>query len=751
MAKDLRIKLKIDSDTGELIVTQREFGKLSKAIDKTSEVSKAFNQTLKNMAGYALGFFTIKEAFDAIKLGFKSLLETSSQFEKYGSTLETIEGSSKKAKESLSWIQDFAKNTPYELDQVTEAFVQMRAYGLTPTDGSLKSLGDAASAMNKPIMQAVEAMADAMTGENERLKEFGIRASTQGDEIAYNWTDSSGKAKHIIIKNNSEIIQSTLEAIFNSKYQDAMQNQMKTYDGMISNLKDQWTQFKKDFMDAGLFAWIKAFIKTFTESFIKSFSLVDGEQEKFTSNMIDGFNTTIDAVGFLYRAFLGLKTVFNVVYLGWLGFRTLILSSLQSMTELINGLIDSYNSVVGKNVTFKGKALTVDVLPDFKAELDYVGEEVKKTYAQMGEDFDKSVANPEKFENFKTNLLNNYKDIKSETDKIVESIKAPVPGAVDGQFQFGSGGTKKTEEEKAAEKEKKRLEAETKRALKEESKAINEAYEDRRRMQEQFTSDYMYSQLTQSQYQIYELNNQYADYAKYIDDKVALDKWYESEKKEILKNRAEDEKNWLDGVNEAFDDYIEHAGNSYRQMNNLFSNALYGMEDFLVDFIKTGKASFSDFINSIAEDFIRMMVQINITKPLATAASSINWGSMFSGFAFANGGIMTNQGAVPLKAYANGGVASTPQLALFGEGRMPEAYVPLPDGRTIPVTMKGGNSGTNIVLNIENKTGQSIDASQISQMTKVDSEGKKTEIISIVMDAYNRNTMQLRDLLKGGR
>lgn len=60
---------------------------------------------------------------------------------------------------------------------------------------------------------------------------------------------------------------------------------------------------------------------------------------------------------------------------------------------------------------------------------------------------------------------------------------------------------------------------------------------------------------------------------------------------------------------------------------------------------------------------------------------------------FANGGIMTNAGPLPLNKYANGGIASSPQLALFGEGSMNEAYVPLPDGRSIPVTMTGGDSG----------------------------------------------------------
>jgi hypothetical protein len=55
---------------------------------------------------------------------------------------------------------------------------------------------------------------------------------------------------------------------------------------------------------------------------------------------------------------------------------------------------------------------------------------------------------------------------------------------------------------------------------------------------------------------------------------------------------------------------------------------------------------------------------------------------------FAKGGVMTAHGALDLHRYASGGIATSPQLALFGEGRMPEAYVPLPDGRSIPVTVK---------------------------------------------------------------
>lgn len=55
--------------------------------------------------------------------------------------------------------------------------------------------------------------------------------------------------------------------------------------------------------------------------------------------------------------------------------------------------------------------------------------------------------------------------------------------------------------------------------------------------------------------------------------------------------------------------------------------------------------------------------------------------------AFASGGVMTGRGVMPLRRYAEGGVATTPHVALFGEGSKPEAFIPLQDGMSVPVTM----------------------------------------------------------------
>ncbi|EPZ1762124.1 tape measure protein [Escherichia coli] len=83
---------------------------------------------------------------------------------------------------------------------------------------------------------------------------------------------------------------------------------------------------------------------------------------------------------------------------------------------------------------------------------------------------------------------------------------------------------------------------------------------------------------------------------------------------------------------------------------------------------------------------------------------------------FANGGIFGKDGVIPLRAYQKGGIANSPQLALFGEGSMNEAYVPLPDGRTIPVTLSAdGMSGGGNVL------------SPVSIEINVHSDGSTTE------------------------
>jgi phage-related minor tail protein len=75
--------------------------------------------------------------------------------------------------------------------------------------------------------------------------------------------------------------------------------------------------------------------------------------------------------------------------------------------------------------------------------------------------------------------------------------------------------------------------------------------------------------------------------------------------------------------------------------------------------------------------------------------------------AAANGAVWTGG----FQAFANGGIVTGPTLGLVGEGRYNEAVIPLPDGKSVPVQLSGGDGGnqinSNITVNVSNGQAQS--------------------------------------------
>ncbi|QGA56159.1 tape measure protein [Brucella sp. 2280] len=217
----------------------------------------------KTFRGIALAAGVAAASFGASALAATQLVSTASQFEKFQTMLETTEGSSEKAKAAMAWVTDFAATTPYELDETMNAFVRLRAYGLDPTNGLLKSLGNAAASMNKPIMDAVEMMSDAATAQNERLREFGIIGSTDNKtgEITYTYTLNGEKKTKTAMKDDPIGIQNVIQSIFDERFPGAMDKLSRTWDGMVANLSDLWKQFELAIMSAGLFDWMKGKLK----------------------------------------------------------------------------------------------------------------------------------------------------------------------------------------------------------------------------------------------------------------------------------------------------------------------------------------------------------------------------------------------------------------------------------------------------------------------------------------------------------
>lgn len=200
----------------------------------------------------------------------------------------------------------------------------------------------------------------------------------------------------------------------------------------------------------------------------------------------------------------------------------------------------------------------------------------------------------------------------------------------------------------------------------------------------------------------------------------------------------------------AWSDFSRTIDDMSTQVDEQLVAALDGAMDGFVDSMWDASASFSETIDNMLVDIGKFITKLLIAQSIQKGMGmlmSADWGSSGAGAAtsaqgtsvtgmsavssFANGGIMTELGSAPLRKYANGGVATSPQIALFGEGSQNEAYVPLPDGRTIPVTMMNEN-GSAPVVNVINQTGTQAEVEHTSSF-----DGERW-VTDVVMKAASR-------------
>ncbi|NWA81601.1 phage tail tape measure protein [Pseudomonas sp. D2002] len=124
---------------------------------------------------------------------------------------------------------------------------------------------------------------------------------------------------------------------------------------------------------------------------------------------------------------------------------------------------------------------------------------------------------------------------------------------------------------------------------------------------------------------------------------------------------------WTKGATAAWDNYLDSARNIAGQTKSLFGNAFSSMEDAVVNFAVTGKASFSDFAKSILADMARIATRqasSALLSSLVGSAASYLGGSAAGGNGLAAGS--AGAGSSNLGASAGGYSGSYFPQALGG-------------------------------------------------------------------------------------
>jgi hypothetical protein len=250
---------------------------------------------------------------------------------------------------------------------------------------------------------------------------------------------------------------------------------------------------------------------------------------------------------------------------------------------------------------------------------------------------------------------------------------------------------------------------------------------------------------TEKGYKIYQLNEWYNEAMKIYDkagkDTTFLVAAYAAQKAAILKEEAEKESDFMKSVTE------EAAKSMQSTISDFFFTAVNGdMKDF--------EALWKSFANTLvriwSDAMSKMVIKLlGLQKLLEGEKSDEGLGGLLSGLLggaakwgaglFGGGGGAGDMGSaggdilglgglwmgkggifpgefMPIQHFAAGGIARRPTIGMIGENRKPEAVIPLPDGRSVPVQFTGGGNSEERPVTIININ--AVDAQSFAELCK---------------------------------
>jgi hypothetical protein len=312
-----KLVLRLEADAENLRRTLRE---VRAQFDNTTKgAAKSTEQLNTSLTKTATMVGALKGALAALGLTVvgANVVRVSAEFESLNASLETVTGSAEAAVNVFNQLQKFAATTPFQLQEVITAFQRLKSVGLDPSMSALTAYGNVASGMSKPLMQFIEAVGDATTGQYERLEEFGIKASSEGNKVAFTF-----RGLRTTVSKDAAEIEKYLQSLGNVQFAGGMERQSKTLGQALSNLTDAMDQFYYKVGQSGASEAIQKFVRTLTDMITggERLAVVMG---RTIGAAFNGLNTALEfvrdnmrAIVTVMAAFIGLAVAQMAVTMG---------------------------------------------------------------------------------------------------------------------------------------------------------------------------------------------------------------------------------------------------------------------------------------------------------------------------------------------------------------------------------------------------------------------------------------------------
>lgn len=395
-----------------------------KTSDKSSKSFLSLASSIKMTAG---GFLAIGTAIVTAG-GF--LLKFGSNVENMKTSLLTAMGGSKEAMESaFLTIKDFAAKTPYELEEVMQSFIKLKNMGLDPSEKALTSYGNTASSMSKSLNQMIEAVADASVGEFERLKEFGIKASSEGDKVKFTF-----KGVTTTVGKNSKEIQDYLIGIGETNFAGGMERQSQTLSGRIAALKDTFAIAMADIAEkSGLMDYVKQGLSIITNFFDNNGKAIIYWSSLFIGAVITVATTIQNVVSIVLR--IVKNGLIDPIINGFSFLGKIIVATFTGNFDAIGGIVEEFKNNSMNDIGEMTSGISTDFndiknawvnqlnLPARFEETSTATNSLSNDVNNLGGSFDETSKKAESFTKKLRDLIQSQRKAEEEAKQKIKDLK----------------------------------------------------------------------------------------------------------------------------------------------------------------------------------------------------------------------------------------------------------------------------------------------------------------------------------------
>ncbi|WP_293266742.1 tape measure protein [Neptunomonas sp.] len=423
-------------------------GRFRRAINGTGEASDTAGQQVEKLTRRVIALAGTYLGINALKKAIGGIIGTGARFEQLETQINSMMGSIEAGEAATAWIKDFASKTPTDLAGVTEGFIKLKALGIDPMNGSYQAIIDQTSKLGftqEKMEGVILAVGQAWTKQKLQQEEAN-QLIERGVPVWDLLAKATGKNTAELQKLSSagklgrKEIKLFIDEMGRSS-QGAAAEQMRTWNGLVSNIKDSWTNFVGQIADAGIFDFAKDQLQELTVLAAKM--AADGRLKEYAQQISDYLvkvatrtkDFVNDAVANFDLIVSGAeKTVagFSLIFNGFTAGVKTIGGSVSSaisviLSSLASGLEAAQLDDAAANLRIKAGAMAA-VSDAFKKELEQDSKDIKAAWdtlnGQSFSDAEQAVtALATISETTKTKIVSNFESIANSATSSSEQIR----------------------------------------------------------------------------------------------------------------------------------------------------------------------------------------------------------------------------------------------------------------------------------------------------------------------------------------